>query len=502
MNAHRSLLASAMSIGVLAGSALGGELAWIRDRNDCAAGDRLLTHVVGTDGERRLAIERIADTLHLAPPECNCGETPSWIEWPTAYSISVSERIEKIEHVERARSNSGTFHESALYIREQSLGEFLNGWREFHPGAQLRQAGWNFIPEEQASTPRDNQAFAPPAIGNRPLREAIGTTDVHVRPDPAVKVAVVDTGVAKHPFLQSVACTRKMEDGTCAALGRRVAAQSDVQYTVSEDACYGEHATFVAGAIAGNRDGVDIGVFPGVPIDSWSAARSCERGEMNDFCTSGLQWLTTLVAAADEAKVINLSYETNCEEPALSLTRDAFARLRAKDVVLVSGTPNEERNLDGTCVQDLGNAFDNVLFAAPLGRNNAPNAAYGNHSVMLGVPFGTLNNNMCTTTYRPVSRTGCPAAGTGYGFEVVGEASMATAVVSAAAAMVLSDPRYRTCTASQVVEILLKQAIPHPKLKGGVLSLKFLEDDAPLVDIACARPWPAAITPRGMPSRH
>ena len=472
------------------------DIASLSVTNNCAVGDRLLIHIDGEDDySRRITMQAIQrrqgyESLHIPKP----GEpTPRWIEWRNGGAS-----IKDIPRVS-TRSNSGTFLETAVLRPQDSVRAPWDRRPEELSNQWMRYSTVEYRGTRNSVSNLVESRFSG-SVWNANVLAWIGAEKVHVEPDPTVRIAILDNGVAAHPFLaDSLSCAGGPPREGCEATGRMVSADSDLDSDskVETDACYGGHATWMAGAITAQHDQDRIGIFPGVKIDSWSAARTCS-GMTDGVCSSGLQWLATFAAAAKQASVINFSYKPHCgNETAVSLFHDAMVKTSA--AVVVMGAYNSQTDMDRSarCVKALLD-LPNILVVTWMHDASRVGGAFGNQTVSLGVPL----EDMCTTDDKEANVDGCPLRKSGYGFIKVGQSSIATAVVSAAAAMVLSDPRYRTCKASQVVEILLKQAIPHPQLKGGVLSLKFLEDDAPLVDVACARPRPAAIAPSGTPSRN
>jgi subtilisin family serine protease len=197
------------------------------------------------------------------------------------------------------------------------------------------------------------------------------------------------------------------------------------------------HGTAVASLIAGRRAG--DGRFAGVAPDSVIVPIRIA----DDFTRAPDQLIAAaIMAAADAARVINLSFAFPDDRPAI---RDAIAYARGKDVVIVAAAGNEGQQAPGKTWYPA--AYDGVLAVAALDDK--------------GLPLAESNSGPWIDVAAPGDNLLVVAQGGG-GYLSVKGTSFASAVVSGVAALVLA--RFPTLRADEVAARITGTAVP---LTGG-----------------------------------
>ena len=190
------------------------------------------------------------------------------------------------------------------------------------------------------------------------------------------------------------------------------------------------------------------------------------------MCKSALQFTSTIRAAIEHgARIVNVSYAPLCREMGQAIWHDTIEYAAGKNAIIVIAAGNTSSDLDETCLKSWRKKHDNVAFATSITGNSIDQFGYGAETVSLAVPFP---ESMHTTSVDP-------DAPSRFGYAAHGETSLAAAIVSAAAAMVLSHPTYRGAPAGAVIKALEDNASrigldpEHPiDPSGGILSLDFL----------------------------
>jgi type VII secretion-associated serine protease mycosin len=246
-----------------------------------------------------------------------------------------------------------------------------------------------------------------------------------------VTVGVVDSGVdARHPKLAGAV-----------GVGVEYSVVPDPRVFVAapggnvEDCA--NHGTAVASLIAGRRAG--DGRFAGVAPDSVIVPIRIA----DDFTRAPDQLIAAaIMAAADAAKVINLSFAFPDDRPAI---RDAITYARGKDVVIVAAGGNEGQQAPGKTWYPA--AYDGVLAVAALDDK--------------GLPLAESNSGPWIDVAAPGDNLLVAAQG-GDGYLSVKGTSFASAVVSGVAALVKA--RFPSLRAEEVAARITGTAVP---LTGG-----------------------------------
>ncbi|RMI26202.1 type VII secretion-associated serine protease mycosin, partial [Streptomyces triticirhizae] len=269
----------------------------------------------------------------------------------------------------------------------------------------------------------------PEGAGRYPLIDQLGLPQAwDLSTGEGVTVAVVDSGVdATHPDLAGAVARGSEFAG--------VADEREFTRTTPppEQDCEG-HGTAVAGLIAAGRAESDriAGVAPGATVYPVRIADGVERA------TPGTLAAAIRDAVAADAGVINLSFARPADDEAV---REAVAEALAADVVVVAAAGNEggQGPTEGRMYPA---AYDGVLAVAAVDATGAPLDSSNSGP---WVDLAGLGQDL-------------PVLAPGGAYQASGGTSMATAQVSATAALVRS--RFPALTAGEVVERLTGSATP------------------------------------------
>jgi serine protease len=302
-----------------------------------------------------------------------------------------------------------------------------------------------------AAPPNDAQWADLWGLDESPTRQGIGVLDAwdSTRGVPSVVVAVVDSGVVKHPDLKSL-------------LPGWDFVEDDADTSEDDASCGGSPATFhgthvagTIGAAAGNRVGV-AGVAPGVRLLPVRVNDHCGSGSGADLI-SGILWAAGVEVAnaplnPNPAKVINLSLGS--VGACVQGYQDAIDTVVAQGVIVVAATGNA-----ASAVAAPANC-DGVI-AVAAGQPDGSLAGFSNRGPETTI---TAPGTGVVSTYRNTATVWAPKKyGTGYA--ALNGTSMATPHVAGVVALVTSvDPGI---TAAEATTLLTATARAHPTVCSG-----------------------------------
>jgi subtilisin family serine protease len=277
-----------------------------------------------------------------------------------------------------------------------------------------------------------------------------------------VIVAVIDTGVDyNHPDLSA----NILRDANGKVVGWDYA--NDDADPMDDDS-HGTHVAGTIGAVGGNGIGV-VGVCPRVRIMPLKFLDATGSGSTSD----AIKCIDFAIARG--AKVLNNSWGGG---DASQLLKEAIQRARAAGVLFVAAAGNETNNNDDSpSYPGSYNAqLDNVLSVAASDHNDrlASFSNYGARTVDLAAPGVDILSTTPNSGYQSFNGT-----------------SMATPMVSGAAALLLS--RYPSLTVPQLTARLLSNT-DHPASLAGKVANGRLNVDQALVEDTTAPGAPAALT--------
>lgn len=271
-----------------------------------------------------------------------------------------------------------------------------------------------------------------------------------------VTVAVVDQGVwAQHPELAGNVepGIDYVTDNDCDKLDPPVGAA--------------DHGTHIAGLIAAHQDGVFpgmAGLAPGAHVLPLRAIDDCGEGQIADvaraFEDAGLNGIPVVTASFSTDPLIDPVKRAEVEQQ----FRDAIEPFPNTLYVVAAGNDGADLDEEGLPVYPCSLDADNVICVGATDTRDAPTCwgNVGGTSVDLFAPGVSI------------SSTVRPAAGNPRAFGTNSGTSQSTALVAAAAALVLSDESYTGTTAGDLKEELRRVDTPFglvPKsLFGGRLS--------------------------------
>lgn len=327
-----------------------------------------------------------------------------------------------------------------------------------------------------AAPPNDAQWADLWGLDESPTRQGIGVLDAwdSTRGAASVVVAVVDSGVVKHPDLKSV-------------LPGWDFVEDDADTSEDDASCGGSPATFhgthvagTIGAAAGNRVGV-AGVAPGVRLLPVRVNDHCGSGSGADLI-SGILWAAGVDVGnaplnPNPAKVINLSLGS--VGACVQGYQDAIDTVVAQGVIVVAATGNAASTVAAP-------ANCTGVIAVSAGQPDGSLAGFSNRGPETTI---TAPGTGVVSTYRNTASVWAPKKyGTGYA--ALDGTSMATPHVAGVVALLASvDPGI---TASEARALLTGTARAHPTVCTGC-GAGLLDAGAAL---AAATPTAGALWPR------
>lgn len=297
-----------------------------------------------------------------------------------------------------------------------------------------------------AAPPNDAQWADLWGMDESPTNQGIGVLDAWdtTKGAPSLVVAVIDSGIAKHPDLKTVLPGWDFVDDDA------VTTEDDASCGASPATFHGTHVAGTIAAAAGNKVGV-AGVAPAVRILPVRVNDHCGSGAGSDLI-SGILW-----AAGQEvsnaplnpypAKVINLSLGSAGTCP-LGY-QNAIDTVVAKGVIVVAATGNA-----ASAVAAPANC-DGVI-AVSAGQPDGSLAGFSNKGPEATI---TAPGTSVLSTYRNTAGTWAPKKyGTGY--STLNGTSMATPHAAGVVALLASlDPGL---TAAEATSILTSTARSYP----------------------------------------
>jgi phosphodiesterase/alkaline phosphatase D-like protein len=271
----------------------------------------------------------------------------------------------------------------------------------------------------------------------------------------SIVIGVLDSGAQlSHPDLAANLWTNPGGVGGCEKGTHGFDAVTSTCYPEDEDESYGGHGTHVAGimgAVGNNGVGVaglnwNTSILP----VKWVQSAGAETDDLVD----ALKWLVAAKEQGANIRVVNdsLTFFGTLPSPEVKSEIEALGK---HDILFVTAAGNTGNNNDKESVRryPCGYGLANEICVTAINNQDElpPWANYGAHTVDLAAPGVSIYSTL---------------RGSRYGYLSGG--SMASAEVSAAAALILSvEP---TMTAPEVKADILSSVRPLPALKGQVTS--------------------------------